>query len=220
MVAAEVPLQRKREAPITGTYPDVSLKGARERRDEARKLVANKIDPSAHRKAQKTATIERAENSFEMVTREWFTKHKINWAPAHASRIIRRFERDIFGWLGDSPVADITAPQLLEVIQRIEARGALETAHRTLGNCGQVFRYAVATGRAERDPSSDLRDGTSPIKNRGHFAAVTEPQQVAGVLRALDGYQGTLPVQCALKLAPLVFVRPGELRRNSGAISI
>ncbi len=195
-----------------GTYPDVSLKDARERRDEARKLVANKIDPSAHRKAQKTATIERAANSFEVVTREWFAKHKINWAPAHASRIIRRFERDIFGWLGDRPIADITAPQLLEVIRRIEDRGALETAHRTLGNCGQVFRYAVSTGRAERDPSGDLRGALPPIKNRGHFAAVTEPQQVAGLLRALDGYAGTLPVQCALKLAPLVFVRPGELR--------
>ena len=120
-------------------------------------------------------------------------------------------ERDIFPWVGGKPVADITAPQLLEAVRRIEQRGALETAHRALSNCGQVFRYAVATGRAERDPSGDLRGALAPVKGT-HFASVTEPKQVAGVLRALDGYEGTLPVRCALRLAPLVFVRPGELR--------
>ena len=194
-----------------GVYPDVSLKDARDRRDEARKLLANEIDPSENRKARKAAKIERAGNSFEVIAREWFAKHSANWSANHANRIIRRLERDIFPLIGGKPIAAITAPQLLEAIRRIEQRGALETAHRALGNCGQVFRYAVATGRTERDPSGDLRGALPPVKGT-HFASVTEPKQVAEVLRALDGYEGTLPVRCALRLAPLVFVRPGELR--------
>ena len=194
-----------------GTYPDVSLKDARERRDKARKRVAAGIDPSEHRKAKNAARTERAANSFEVVAREWFSKHAPSWSINHANRIIRRLERDIFPWIGDKAVADITAPQLLEAVRRIEQRGAMETAHRALGNCGQVFRYAIATGRAERDPSGDLRGALVPVKGT-HFASVTEPKQVAGVLRALDGYEGTLPVRCAVRLAPLVFVRPGELR--------
>lgn len=194
-----------------GVYPDISLKDARNRRDEARKLLANDIDPSENRKASKAAKVERSANSFEVVAREWYAKHAPNWSSDHGDRIIRRLERDIFPWLGGKAIADITAPQLLNVIQRIEQRGALETAHRALGNCGQVFRYAVATGRAERDPAGDLRGALPPVKGT-HFASVTEPKQVAEVLRTLDGYQGTLPVRCALRLAPLVFVRPGELR--------
>ncbi len=194
-----------------GVYPDVSLKDARERRDQTRKLIAAGIDPSEHRKAIKAARDERSANSFEVIGREWFTKHSPNWSANHADRIIRRLERDIFPWIGGKPIAGITAPQLLDVVRRIEKRGALETAHRALGNCGQVFRYAVATGRAERDPSGDLRGALPPVKGK-HFAAVTEPKQVAEVLRALDGYEGTLTVRCALRLAPLVFVRPGELR--------
>lgn len=195
-----------------GVYPDVSLKDARDRRDEARKLLANEIDPSENRKAKRAAKVERATNSFEVVAREWFTKHEPNWSANHANRIIRRLERDIFPWVGGKAIADITATQLLEAIRRIEQRGALETAHRALANCGQVFRYAVATGRADRDPSGDLRGALPPVKSKKHFAAVTEPKQVAEILRALDGYEGTLPVRCALRLAPLVFVRPGELR--------
>ena len=195
-----------------GVYPDVSLKDARDRRDAARKLLANEIDPSENRKAKKAAKVERAGNSFEVIAREWYAKHSPNWSANHANRIIRRLERDIFPWIGGKPIAEITAPQLLEAIRRIEQRGALETAHRALSNCGQVFRYAVATGRAERDPSGDLRGALPPVKGKKHFAAVTEPKKVAEVLRALDGYEGTLPVRCALRLAPLVFVRPGELR--------
>jgi len=155
-----------------GTYPDVSLKDARERRDEARKQVAAGIDPGGHRKAKRTARVANQANSFEVVAREWYAKHSPNWSANHGDRIIRRLERDIFPWLGSSPVADITAPQLLEVIRRIEQRGALETAHRALGNCGQVFRYAVATGRAERDPTGDLKGALPPVKGT-HFAAVT-----------------------------------------------
>jgi len=199
-----------------GVYPDVSLKDARERRDEARKLLANDIDPSEHRQAQKAAKEDRAANSFEVVAREWHAKHLPTWTEKHAETIIRRLELNVFPWLGGKPIADITAPQLLQVIRRIEERGALETAHRVLGCCGQVFRYAVATGRAERDPSGDLRGALPPVKSQ-HFAAVTEPDQIAAVLRAIDGYEGTLPVRCALRLAPLVFVRPGELRKAEWA---
>jgi len=207
---------RKEKRLSLGVYPDVSLKDARERRGDARKLLADSIDPSANRKAVKSARTERAENSFEVVTREWYAKHSPNWAVHHGDRIIRRFERDIFPWIGGRPIAEISAPELLAVIRRIESRGALETAHRALGNCGQVFRYAVATGRAARDPSADLRGALPPVKGE-HFAAITDPKRASELLRALDGYQGTLTVQCALRLAPLVFVRPGELRRAEWA---
>jgi integrase len=199
-----------------GVYPEISLKDARERRDQARKLLAEGIDPSEQRKALKASRTDRAANSFEVVTREWYAKYSPNWAKIHADRIIRRFERDILPWMGGRPVAEISAPELLATVRRIEARGALETAHRALGACGQVFRYAVATGRAERDPSADLRGALPPVKGE-HFAAITDPKRVGELLRALDGYQGTLTVQCALRLAPLVFVRPGELRRAQWA---
>ena len=119
-------------------------------------------------------------------------------------------ERDIFPWMGSQPVAAITAPELLAVVRRIEQRGALESAHRALRICGQVFRYALATGRSQRDPSGDLRGALPPVKGK-HFAAITDTKQVGPLLRVLDGYQGTLIVRCALRLAPLVFVRPGEL---------
>ena len=194
-----------------GVYPDVSLKDARERRDEARKLVANGVNPSENRKIQKSARADLIANSFEVVAREWFAKYSATWAKNHGDRIIRRFERDIFPWIGARPIAEINAPELLAAARRIENRGALETAHRALSNCGQVFRYAVATGRAERDPSGDLRGALPPVRGT-HFAATTEPKRFAEILRALDGYEGTLTVRCALRLAPLVFVRPGELR--------
>ncbi|MCZ6624946.1 MAG: integrase arm-type DNA-binding domain-containing protein, partial [Deltaproteobacteria bacterium] len=199
-----------------GVYPNISLKEARERRDANRKLLANGIDPSEHRQAKRAAKEEHAANNFEVVAREWFGKCKPNWVDSHADRIIRRLERDIFPWIGGKPIADLTAPQLLGVVRRIEGRGALETAHRVLGSCGQVLRYAVATGRAERDITYDLR-GALPAGKTVHFASVTEPKQVAEVLRALDGYEGTLTVRCALRLAPLVFVRPGELRHAQWA---
>jgi integrase len=199
-----------------GVYPDVSLKDARGRRDTARKLLADGTDPSENRKAQKSARADRAANSFEVVAREWFAKYSASWAKDHGNRIIRRLERDIFPWMGGRPVTEIAAPELLAVVRRIEDRGALETAHRALGNCGQVFRYAVATGRAERDPSGDLRGALPPVKGE-HFAATTDPKRVGEILRALDGYQGTLTVRCALRLAPLVFVRPGELRKAEWA---
>jgi integrase len=195
-----------------GVYPDVSLRTARDLRDDARKLLAAGIDPGAHRKAKKAASAESAANSFEVVTREWFSKYSPNWAPGHASRVIRLFERDLFPWIGERPIAEVAAPVLLSVIRRIESRGALDTAHRARGSCSQVFRYAIATSRCERDPSADLRGALPPVEGE-HFAATTDPAQFAELYRAMDGYHGTPTVRCALRLAPLVFVRPGELRK-------
>lgn len=199
-----------------GVYPAVSLKDARARREESRRLVAQSIDPSANRKAARSARANRSSNSFEAVAREWFAKFEPNWAANHSERILRRLENDVFPWIGARPVAEVGAPELLALARRIESRGALETAHRVLGNCGQVFRYAVATGRAQRDPSRDLRGALPPSKPE-HFAAVTDPRQVAELLRAIDGYRGTPVVCAALRLAPLVFVRPGELRQAEWA---
>lgn len=201
----------KRKTLALGTYPDVTLAKAREKRDEARKLLADGIDPGIHKQTQKRAVIERATNSFEAVAREWFSKYQPTWTPDHAEKIIRRLERDVFPWLGARPIAEITAPELLAVLRRIEERGALETAHRAHQNCGQVFRYAVATGRAERDPSGDLRGALPPTRVK-HLAAITEPAEIGALLRSIAGYQGSVITRCALRLAPLVFVRPGELR--------
>lgn len=194
-----------------GSYPDVSLASARERRDDARKLLANDIDPGEYRKIQKAAKIERAANSFEVVAREWFAKHSPNWAASHADKIIQRLEKDVFPWLGRRPIGEIKAPEVLACLRRIETRGALDTAHRAQQNCGKVFRYAVATGRAERDPTGDLRGALPPAKV-GHFAAITDPDEVGALLRAMDDVSATFVVKCALRLAPLLFVRPGELR--------
>ncbi len=206
-----------------GVYPDVPLAGrkdkatgkridgARDKRDQVRQLLAQGIDPSAHRKAVKSASVERAANSFEAVAREWYAKNVDSWAPKHCERILSRFERDVFPWIGGRPIADVTPPELLSLLRRIEGRGAIETAHRALSNCGAVFRYAVASGRAERDPSGDLRGALPPSKAE-HFAAITDPKHVAELLKAIDGYHGTFTVRCALRLSPLVFARPGELR--------
>jgi integrase len=194
-----------------GVYPEVGLRVARERRDSARKLLANGVDPSVERRVQKAATVERAANSFEAVAREWFARYGPGWAKSHADKIMARLEKDVFPWLGPRPIAEIKAPELLSVLRRVEGRGAVDTAHRVQQNCGQVFRYAVATGRAERDVSGDLRGALPPARHT-HFASVTDPDEVAALLRALDGFQGTFVVQCALRLAPMFFVRPGELR--------
>lgn len=195
-----------------GVWPDVSLADARDARDKERKLVAKGVDPSNVRKAEKASRIENGGNTLEVVAREWFAKNESRWAEAYSSKIIRRLEMYIFPWLGSKPIADITAPDLLPLIRRIEERGALETAHRTLSICGQIFRYAIATGRAERDCSSDLKGALPPAKTF-HFSATTEPNKLGQILRALDAYEGTPVVQAALRLAPLLFVRPGELRQ-------
>ncbi len=202
----------KRKTLAIGVYPTVTLKDAREKRDEARRLLAEDIDPGEHRKVTKASKVLQAENSFEAVAREWFTKFKPTWTDGHAERIIRRLERDIFPWLGGHPIADIEAPELLTNLQRIERRGAIETAHRAMQNTSQIFRYAIATGRAKYNPAADLTGALAPTIKTS-FPTITDPTKIAELLRAIDGYQGTLATQCALKLAPLVFVRPGELRQ-------
>lgn len=193
-----------------GTYPEISLLDARQRRDEARRKLANNIDPSAVRKAQKQSSIQETE-TFEVIAREWHDRFKSTWSEGHASTIMDRMERDLFPWIGKRPIAEIKAPELLAAMRRVESRGALETAHRIRTIGGQVFRYAVATGRAERDISADLK-GALPQPQEKHRAAITEPAEVAKLLRAIDDYSGSFVVKCALKIAPLVFVRPGELR--------
>jgi integrase len=195
-----------------GIYPDVSLAQARQRRDEARKLLANEVDPGVYKQEAKRARKDMAGNSFEAIGREWYAKHSPNWAPSHGDKIIRRLERDIFPWIGSRPVAEITAHILLTTLRRIEERGALETAHRAHQNCSQIFRYAVATGRAERDPCVDLRGALPPAKEK-HHPSITDPVAIGELLRAVEGYRGSFVTKCALQLAPLLFVRPGELRR-------
>jgi integrase len=199
-----------------GTYPDTSLKDAREKRDAARKLLAAGVDPGEQRKAAKAAGEERSANSFEVIAREWHAKQSATWVELHASRIMLRMENDIFPWLGGRPIADITAKEFLVTVNRIADRGAVESAHRVLQNCGQVMRYAIATGRAERNPVADLRGALPPVKQT-HLAAITDPHAIGGLLRAIDVYQGSFVTRCALQLAPLLFVRPGELRQAEWA---
>ena len=201
----------KRKTLALGVYPDVSLARARERRDEARQKIADGIDPSDLKKALKNQKAELAAKSLEAIAREWYAIKLNKWAATHAKKVIRRFEMYVFPWIGKRPVAEITAAELLTVARRVANTGALESAHRVLQTCGQVFRYAVQTERAVRDPSRDRRDALPSAKPK-HMASITEPKQVATLLRTFDTYEGTVIVRCALQLAPLVFVRPCELR--------
>lgn len=201
----------KEKSLALGTYPAVTLVEARKRRDEARDRLAAGIDPSETKKAEKRTQRLNAENSFEAIAREWHAKYAPTWSEGHGARILRRLEVDAFPWIGGKPMVDLAPPDVLDVLRRVEKRGALETAHRLQANIGQACRYAVATGRAQRDITADLRGALPPVQVE-HMAAITDPKQVAELLRAIDGYQGTLPVLCALRLAPLLFQRPGELR--------
>ncbi|MEO6689630.1 MAG: integrase arm-type DNA-binding domain-containing protein [Dokdonella sp.] len=191
-----------------GVYPDVSLRSARERCDDARKLIANGVDPSAKRQVEKIATAD----TFEAVGREWFTKFSAGWAKSHSDKILARLENDLFPWLGKRPIGEIEPPELLACLRRIENRGAVDTAHRAHQNAGQIFRYAIATGRAKRDPSVDLRGAIPPAKHT-HYPTITDPDRIGKLLRAIDGYRGGFAVKCALRLAPLTFTRPSELRK-------
>lgn len=195
-----------------GTYPETTLKQARDKRDEAREQLAKGIDPCFARKAEKASRVINAEGSFEAIAREWHGHiHTEKVSPGHAARTLIRLEQDVFPWVGALPIANITAPALLIALRKIEARGAIETAHRALQACGQVFRYGIATGRCKRNPAADLRDALKPV-NTKNMAAITEPKAVGALLRSIDGYQGLPVTRAALQLAPLVFVRPGELR--------
>jgi integrase len=201
----------KQKTLALGSYPDTGLKEARDRHAAARKILAEGVDPNENRKNEIAAKKLSSINSFELVAREWWQSHMKNKADSHKEKVIRRFELYLFPWLGKKPISEITAPQFLEVIKRIEKQNKPETAHRTLQTAGQVFRYAVQNGMAVRDVTTDLK-GALPTTTVKHMAAFTEPKEVAELLRALDGFNGTLTVQCAIKLAPLVFVRPSELR--------
>jgi len=198
-----------------GAYPEISLLDARQKREEARRQLAHDIDPGAVRKAQKQANIQETE-TFEVIAREWHNKFMHTWKESHSSRVLSRLERDVFPHLKLRPIAQIKAPELLGVLRRLESRGILHTAHIVRSICGQIFRYAVATGRAERDPSADLRGALTPVKTINR-AAITEPIKVGELLRAIACYKGSFVVQSALKFAPLTFVRPGELRHAEWA---
>jgi hypothetical protein len=190
-----------------GSYVDVPLKRAREKRDEARKLVADGVDPSAVRKAQRNAMAD----SVEAIAREWLDKREKKVSAGTTRRDRLRFEKYIFPTLGKSPIGSVEPLELLAALRRIEALEFRETAHRTLAACGRVWRYAIVTGRATRDITSDLRDALEPTLVTS-FAAITDPKKVGELLRAIEGYSGQPTVRCALKLGPMLFVRPGELR--------
>jgi integrase len=199
-----------------GTYPEIKLAGARSRRDGARELVANGVDPSENRKAEKQTKAGDTLNSFEAVAREWLATKMQSKSDGYRNNVLRRFELYLFPWIGKRPIADLNAPELLDTVRRIEKLNKVETAYRTLQATGQVFRYAVQTGRALRDVTTDLRGALTPSVTK-HMPSFTEPQQVAELMRAIDGFTGTLTVQTALRLAPLVFVRPSELRKAKWA---
>jgi integrase len=190
-----------------GAYPDVLLKRAREKREDARKLVADGIDPNAKRRAEKSARA----NTFEAIADEWLNLQRKTLAIETLEILGTRLKSFLYPYVGSRPITSITAQELLAALRRIEARGTHETAHRVRSLAGRVFRYAVATGRAQHDVAADLKDALAPVKCR-NFASVTEPARVGELLRAIDGYTGQPVTAMALKLAPLVFVRPGELR--------
>jgi len=185
-----------------GVYPQISLREARLRRDEVRLQIARGEDPF------KTP----GGGTFEDVSREWFQRKIVPIrAQGHARTVISRLERHVFPFVGTMPVQAVSAPDLLELLRRIETKGHYETAHRTLQICGQVFRYAIASGLVDRDPSADLKGALVPVISE-HYPTITDPEQVGGLMRAMEGYTGSLVVRCALKFGVLTFVRPGELR--------
>lgn len=194
-----------------GSFPEISLKRARDRREQARQQLANGIDPSLNRKSEKLTQGQLVSNTFEIVGREWFNKFSPSWSQSHLVRVKRQLEKDLYPWIGKSSLDEIDAPALLSCLRRIESRGALVSAHRVRGIAGQIFRYAIATGRATRDPSNDLKGALPPVKGK-NFAAITEPEKVAHLLNAIGNFEGTFVVKSALMLSPLVFARPGEIR--------
>jgi len=194
-----------------GAFPTISLKDARLLKEQAKKLLGNDIDPAAFKKEQKQSQLADAKNSFEIVTREWIDKNRNIWVANNTKHVTARFERFVFPNLGSKSITDVTAPDLLTIIKRIEKSGTNYTAHKVLQNCGQVFRYAMATARTTSDPTTALKGALPPVRAK-HHASITDPKKIGALLRAINDYEGSFITQCALKLAPLVFVRPGELR--------
>jgi integrase len=206
-----------------GVYPEVSAKEARNStnpkrlgRDQAKALLAAGTDPAEQRKIDKVTKSEASANSFQAVGLEWFANQKPKWSEVHATKTLWMLEKNLFPWLGSRPVSEIKSPELLATLRRIESRGAHDTAQRAKQVAGQVFRFAVATGRAERDPAQDLR-GALVAAVKTHLAAITDPKEVAKLLQAIDGFIGTPTVKAALQLSPLLFCRPGELRHMEWA---
>jgi len=194
-----------------GVYPDTDLKKARDKRDDARRLLADNIDPNAVKQNSKKARRQALSDSFEVVSLEWYAKQHPHWSKSHSDRVLRSIQRDLIPHIGSKPLNDLSPVDILHALRKVEARGAIETAHRVKQVAGQVFRYGIATGRAERDPTQDLAGALQkPIEK--HLAAITNPAEVAQLMKAIDGYRGTPTVEAALKLSPLLFCRPGELR--------
>jgi integrase len=189
----------------------VSLKEARQGREDAKRLLARGLDPSAQRQALQREAEAETKNTFRAVAEEWVSRHRDIWVPGHLRTVEKRLANGVFPYIGNSSITSLTASDLLVVLRRIEERGAIETAHRIRIIFGQVFRYAIASGRMENDPSRDLRGALKPIKG-DHFSAVTDPKRLGEILRMIQSYVGGPVVKAALRLAPQVFVRPGELR--------
>ncbi|MGY0579432.1 MAG: tyrosine-type recombinase/integrase [Paraglaciecola chathamensis] len=196
---------------VIGLYPDVTLQEARIKRDKARALIIKGIDPAAQKQALKAQALIDQSNSFSALADEWMKVKMGDKTPGYQMKLKSSIQRDLIPALGQLPISDITAPMLLQVLRKIEARGVIETANRTKQVAGQIFRYAVATGRAERDPTPDLKGALQTHKVK-HFAAITDPEAFGRLLVAVDSFDGTMIVKSALKLAPLFFCRPGELR--------
>jgi integrase len=201
----------KRKTLALGVYPTISLAEARDGRNAAKKLLANGIDPSQSKISKRKEAVRNASITFEIVAREWHEKNAIKWSLKNTDRTLSLLERNIFPFIGRIPIADIKPSDLLETIQRIEKKGNIQTAHRAMMNCGQIFRYAIATDRAHRDITMVLRGSLTPIVET-HHASITDPRKIGHLLRAMDDYDGLFVTKCALRLAPLFFVRPGELR--------
>ncbi len=204
-------MQGKQKTLAIGAYPDISLKDARSRHEEARALLAHGTDPSTHKQATKAAQLTSAGNSFQAVALEWHLKFSLNQAESHSSRNKSRLEKHVFPYLGGRPIAELEPPDILAVLRRIEGAGTLETAHRVKTIISQVFRYAVATSRATRDPTIDLKGALPPARGK-HFAAITDPNEVAELMRAIRDYRGAVETRIALQLSAYLFTRPGELR--------
>lgn len=196
---------------VLGLYPDITLIKARKKRDEARKQITEGIDPQAHKQAAKATSLLNAENSFQAIALEWFASHMKDKAETHRVRAKRILEVDLFPVIGSKPIQEITAPMLLMALRKTEHRGAAQTAQRSKQLAGQIFRYAIATGRAERDPTPDLKGALAPTATK-HHSALTEPKDVGRLLVAIDSFTGTHTVKAALQISALFFCRPGEIR--------
>jgi len=202
----------KRKTLALGVYPEVSLAKARKRRDEAREQLADGIDPGAAKRANKLAKISASANTFEAVAQQWLTKTAANRAASTQEKVSAWLKHDLYPFLGKMPISTIGPRDVLATVQKMEKRGAIESAHRVKQICGQIFRFAVATGTAERDVTADLRGALSAVP-KNHYAAITEPEQAGELMRAIYAYEGHPSTAAALKLSPIVFLRPGELRK-------